>query len=297
MRRLTTLRYLILTYNTSIQVYSAADSLLIRRIPISTIDSSASKSTRPGAIVATKLSKQDPNYVWVACNDGQVYHVNWTRRSNSLDGFQTESRTASGLSVMNLNGSKTPKDTLAVMELSKPHRIDVVLYQWQPESSLLSQNIFSLKKPRDGLQLLVTSEDGQFIVGALNDVLFIGLASDQQVEKLDQARYEFFSFDTPDIPTTLDLRISPAAGYKKQSPKKSSLVSEKMLDVIFGGARGGIYLYRDIIAELKALGKSPGKGSIQAQKYHWHRKAVHALKWSRDGMTDSNLYNTTQRLT
>lgn len=37
-------KYLILTYNTSIQIYSAVDSLLVRRIPITTLDTSSSKA-------------------------------------------------------------------------------------------------------------------------------------------------------------------------------------------------------------------------------------------------------------
>src|SRR5690348_7834084 len=65
-------RYLILTYNTAIQVYSTEDSLLVRRIPIPI---SAQDSTTK--IVATRPSRISPDMLWVACSNGSIYHVDW----------------------------------------------------------------------------------------------------------------------------------------------------------------------------------------------------------------------------
>ena len=68
------------------------------------------------------------------------------------------------------------------------------------------------------------------------------------------------------------------------SGKKSRQEAAPVLDIIVGGARGSIYLYHDALARSQALAKSGSdKEPIQAQNFHWHRRAVHALKWSRDG--------------
>lgn len=160
-----------------------------------------------------------------------------------------------------------------MIESDKSNKLDVTAYLQGSEP----KNILSLKKNGSGLQLLESSHDGRVLVGALHDRLFIGTASSSLVETLDQLSYDFFSFDAPDIITTLDLKVV--------ANKKAKSESEKKVDIIVGGARGAIYHYHDALSRIQALGNSKSdKDTIQAQKYHWHRKAVHAVKWSRDGM-------------
>lgn len=262
-----------MTYNTSIQVFSAADSLLVRRIAVSSADASAEgdDASTPAPIVATRLSK-DGNFVWVACADGQVHHINWTAESNTKTSFTTRSKTARAMTIAP-SSKKGIKETVIVAESDKPTRIELVAYEWNMTSPPKASSLVSLKRPGNGLQLLESSKDGQFLVGAINDRLFLGVSA-----KSDKLQYEFFSFDTPDLITTLDLRA-----YKRSS-KPTANESEKVVDVIVGGARGGIYLYHDAIARCQATesGKQ-SENTIHAQKYHWHRKAVHSVKWSRDG--------------
>ncbi|KAJ6784590.1 hypothetical protein PWT90_05514 [Aphanocladium album] len=269
--------YMILTYNTSIQVFSAADSLLVRRIPVNSIDDSTEQGVAPAPIVATRLSKQDADYVWVACADGQVYRINWTLEPKSLDSFQTASKTARAMSVVPFGSKNSSKEVVIVAESDKSTRIELVGYEWDLSSKPKSKSLVSLKRHGTGLQLLESTKDGQFLVGAINDRLFLGV-SKQLPAKSDKLQYEFFSFDTPDLITTLDLRA-----YKRSS-KHARSETDKVVDVIVGGARGGIYLYHDAIARCQATesGKQ-GDSTIHAQKYHWHRKAVHSVKWSRDG--------------
>ncbi|ATY59434.1 WD domain containing [Cordyceps militaris] len=270
-------RYLILTYNTSIQVFSATDSLLVRRIPVSSIDASAPQASTPAPIVATRLSKLDANFVWVACADGQVYRINWTKESKSLESFQTASKTARAMSIVPFGAKNRPKETVIVAESNKSTRIELVAYEWDQASTPKSKSLVFLKRPGTGLQLLECTKDGQYLVGAINDRLFLGV-SQQLPAKSDKLQYDFYSFDTPDLITTLDLRA-----YKRSS-KHIRSETEKVVDVIVGGARGGIYLYHDAISRCQATEScKTGDINIQAQKFHWHRKAVHSVKWSKDG--------------
>lgn len=274
-------QYLILTYNTSVQVYTASDSLLLRRIPIGAADASSSKGTAPANIVATKLSIQNPNYLWVACSDGHIYYVNWTETTETHQSFQTVTGTAQAITVTSTEVSGAKADVVVVAESAKSNRMELTAYGGDILSSPLSKNILSIKKPGNGLHLIESSQDGLVLVGALNDSLFLGVASHKQPADFEQLQYDFFSFDVPDIITTLDFRVYPASAL---SGSKGRRDSDNVVDVIVGGARGAIYLYHDALSRSQSLGKSnSSKEGIQAQKFHWHRKAVHAVKWSRDG--------------
>ncbi|KAH0597855.1 hypothetical protein MHUMG1_04227 [Metarhizium humberi] len=271
-------QYLILTYNTSIQIYNANDSLLIRRIPISTLDTSASKGSIPAHIVGTRLSKNNPQLVWVACSDGHIYCVNWSQGDAPSPAFQTSSKTAKALAVVPVAFAED-KEILLVAESEKSNRMEVIAYQLVNGGKRKSNSVLSLQKPGYGLQILETSEDGQVIVGAFQDSLFLGTAS-ATAESLDQLQYEIFSFDSPDLITSIDLRLHA----RFSGSRKSQAGADTAVDVIIGGARGGIYVYHDALTHVRAVGKAQlVKDGIQVQKYHWHRKAVHAVKWSTDG--------------
>ncbi|KAH7155445.1 WD40-repeat-containing domain protein [Dactylonectria estremocensis] len=273
-------QYLILAYNTSIQIYSAVDSLLVRRIPITVVESSAQKASASATIVATRLSKQNPHFVWVACSDGRVFHVDWTS-SKIPESFQTRSGTAKALVVLTTKISKTTEEVLLITESEKSNRMEVVAYEGKTQSTSEPKVIMTMKKAGNGLQLLELSDDDQVLVGAINDHIFVGVPLHQNPDSLAGLEFELYSFDVPDLVTALDIRVHarPATTSKKARSEPAPVV-----DIIVGGARGSIYLYNDVLARSLALGKSGSdKETIQAQKYHWHRKAVHALKWSRDG--------------
>lgn len=270
-------KYLIITYNTSIQIYSAADSLLVRRIPITTLDTSSSKGSTPARIIATRLSKNNPDLVWVASSDGNVYCVNWTRRETPDPAFQTASGTAKALVVVPaLHAAK--KEILFIAESDRASRMDIIAYNPADGSETQSKTLLNLKKQGHGLQLLESSDDGQVIVGAFQDQILLGSASGS-AGSLDELQYEFFSFDSPDLITCIDLRQR----QRSSGNRRVQSAPDSVFDVIVGGARGSIYIYRDAISAVTS-GKRPSvKEGLDVQKYHWHRKAVHAVKWSRDG--------------
>ncbi|EMT61544.1 hypothetical protein NOF04DRAFT_2298 [Fusarium oxysporum II5] len=271
-------QFLIIAYNTSIQVYSAADSLLVRRIPITAAETSDDKAAAPAHIVAMRQAKQNSNIVWVATSDGRVCEVDWTT-SKTPEFFQTQSKTATAMALVTKKVSGKVQEIIFVAESDKPGRIEVVAY---PASTTESEHkvLFVMKKPGNGLQLLETSEDGH-LVGAINDRLFFGVPSQRQFDNLASLDYEIYTFDIPDLVSALDLRVYPRP---VTSGKKSRQEAAPVLDIIVGGARGSIYLYHDALARSQALAKSGSdKEPIQAQNFHWHRRAVHALKWSRDG--------------
>ncbi|KAG5949948.1 hypothetical protein E4U53_005617 [Claviceps sorghi] len=270
-------KHLILTYNTSLQVYSTADSLLVRRIPITTLDTSSSQGSTPARLVATRLSKHNPQLVWVVCSKGNVYCVDWTRNKTPRLAFQTASGTAKALIVVPASYATT-KEILIIAESDKPSRIDVTAYNPIDGSEAQPKSLLTLKKQGHGLQILECSDDGQVIVGAFQDQLFFGTASGS-VGNYEDLRYEFFSFDSPDLITCIDLRRR----QRSSGGQKAQSASESAVDVIVGGARGSIFIYRNVISAVTSGKHHSVKDGLDVQKHHWHRKAVHAVKWSRDG--------------
>ncbi|PFH60337.1 hypothetical protein XA68_11114 [Ophiocordyceps unilateralis] len=276
-------QYLILIYTTSIQVYNASDSLLVRRIPICTLDASAAPGSRPATIVAARLSVENANFIWVACSDGAVYHVDWTVGAESSPRFWTASRTAKAMVVVPFPGDGKGDMTI-IAESNSAHRMEVVAYYSQNGSAFKSKNIHlqALKnnaKDEKGLHLLEASQDGRILVGALLNYLLVCVASGAGADKLCQIEYNVYSFRAPDIMTAIDIRTHARPRSSKGRGGSCQEGYSNLVDVIAGGARGAIYMYRDVVSQVRAAAEN----AIQVNKLHWHRKAVHTVKWSRDG--------------
>ncbi|KAL2023664.1 hypothetical protein VTK56DRAFT_1821 [Thermocarpiscus australiensis] len=267
-------RHLIITYNTSIQVYSTEDSLLVRRIalPVWGTDDGAEVAT--SHIVASALSKCSPDYIWVACSDGRIWYINWTSGAGADTPFTVETKKVLDMTVDVVEIGGKPKDVLLVLKRVTKSSAQIVGY----DSKALSANNGKLLHNYDGgPQLLRSTAGGRAIVAAAKETLHVGLLKANKPATLDDLAYLFHSFDVPDIVSCLDLRptmrLTKKGGIELQS-----------IDVAVGCARGAIYLYSDLLSKLPGDGSSSARaGVIQPKKYHWHRRAVHSVKWSEDG--------------
>ncbi|KAK1975977.1 WD domain-containing protein [Colletotrichum cereale] len=263
--------YLILTYNTSLQIYSVAESLLIRRIALPVVQNTYSEKSSAPTIVATRQSQVKPDFLWVACSDGRVWRVNWKKGTAVYDEFRTQSQTALDMSVVAIEGAKNKTEVIYVSEGKKQSRGEIVAYFGPDFTQPTSEVLFTSKQVDQGIHLLRSSVDGKTIVGATREGLVVGTVA-PEVSKTDVGlECEFFTFDTADIVCSLDIRVTN---------NKDGVV----LDLIAGGARGAIYFYNDILRKLQNINAPKSKkDSLQGRKYHWHRRAVHSLKWSKDG--------------
>lgn len=256
-------------------MYSAADSLLIRRLPITTLGASDTLESKTDSIVAMRRSIQNPDFIWVATVGGQVYYVNWTRPSSTHEKLQTSTKSAHDL-VVALATPDAVRDTLLILESDDKGNAKLNAYEGKASSKTPPKSILTHKEPEAGLKFLSSNANGQIVCGALGDRLFIA-----SWDALDKEPAETFSFRTPDLIASLDVRVEERKGQTSKH-KSSYPGSTFVVDVAIGGARGPVYRYSDILAGLHAADKAK-KELLQAQKYHWHRRAVHSVKWSRDG--------------
>lgn len=261
-------------------MYSATDSLLLRRIQVNLPQPDSSNDAPAVTIVATRLSKQNPDHIWIALSDGHIYLVDWKKDTTTNNGFQTASKSAKSLVLVPTTFPGAIQEAIVVGEFTKPSLVEIVAYQWDSNSEPTSKTLMSLTKAWGPVHLLEASADGQVLAGSLNERLYFAKMSSQEVQSIEQLEYECFSLDSPDTITAVDLRVFT----KRKSGKRGQSEAGVIVDIILGGARGGIYMYHDSISRFTGGSKSSsGQDEVEVRKYHWHRKAVHALKWSRDG--------------
>ncbi|OTB05670.1 hypothetical protein M426DRAFT_128199 [Hypoxylon sp. CI-4A] len=267
-------KHMILAYNTSIQVYSTADSLLLREIPLQELDGPNPKHQ----IVSIYLSPSSPNHIWIASSAGHLWLVDWTDGTGSTAITKMRCSLLCDMSVERMCIDSKFRDVpLVSVERDESWQImacDVKKGQIQTYASLLSQlhPIYDLRSVRNGYAIVASSE---------RDVLF-GLLKTEKVKTVAELGYEFFTLDCNDEITCLDVRATDRIHLNRKTQKE--LGDEPVVEVVVGCARGAVFFYNDLVPQIRWLYNSKGhKGSIQPRRYHWHRRAVHAVKWSRDG--------------
>ncbi|KAI2471337.1 sporulation protein [Annulohypoxylon bovei var. microspora] len=267
-------KYLIIAYNTSIQVYSTAESLLVRKIPLLQLD----RETIKQQVVAICLSPSSPNLVWVASSAGHIWSIDWTNG----DGAETASRLKCGLlcdmSVESIKFDTKFRDVPFVsVEKHGTWQIvacDVRKSMMKQFKVLLSQvePILDLRSVRNGYALVASSE---------RNVLF-GMQSSTAIRGVNELDYEFLTLNGSDEITSLDVRVTDRVHLNRKSQVEAG--NEPVVEIVIGCARGAVFFYNDLVPQLRWLQSSKGhRSSLQPRKFHWHRKAVHAVKWSRDG--------------
>ncbi|KAI1774599.1 sporulation protein [Hypoxylon cercidicola] len=267
-------KHLILAYNTSIQVFSADDSLLIRKIPLVQL----APDTKAEQVVSICLSPSSPNHVWVASSAGHLWLIDWTNGNGSETAFKLKCHLLMSMTVERMQFGKAFRD-VPFASIQKGGGWLLVACDLR-ESTLrgykvitqIALPILNLRSAQDGYALVASSED---------NVLF-GTLSTRAVNSISNLNYEFFTLDCGDEIMCLDVRASGRVHLNQKSQAETG--DEPVLDVVVGCARGPVLLYNDLLPQMRWLHSSKGhRSSLQPRKYHWHRKAVHAVKWSRDG--------------
>ena len=174
--------------------------------------------------------------------------------------------------------NKKPSDILYVSEsLKNNHRI--VAYDASdlahPSSQVLQDQ---LGKP----SILRTTNGGSILVAAAGNTLMVGALQQKSVGSVEALVYDFYSINTSDDVSCLSVRLAT----KKPSSKKKAAQepSDPVLNIAVGGVRGAIYIYSDLLSQLRAKSR---KGLEIPKKQHWHQRAVHSVAWSPDGRSSN----------
>ncbi|KAJ1327786.1 NET1-associated nuclear protein 1 (U3 small nucleolar RNA-associated protein 17) [Microdochium nivale] len=267
-------KHLILAYNTSLQVYSAADSLLVRKIQLP-LDRREAYSEQ---IMAICLSPISNDHLWVASSSGRLWRIDWTTGNGAEPLFNLDCLFLSGLAVERVKFGKIVQEVpFACIGDELSWRIvacNVQGGQFKSSKTLMEHDavVQKVQAVKNG-SAIAASADSDIIVGHLKS----GLST------FEELSYEFFVLDCSDEITCLDVRATERIHLSRASQSKTG--DEPVVDVVVGCARGSVFYYNDLLPQLRHLqtAKKARNLSLQPRKSHWHRRAVHAVKWSRDG--------------
>jgi NET1-associated nuclear protein 1 (U3 small nucleolar RNA-associated protein 17) len=117
---------------------------------------------------------------------------------------------------------------------------------------------------------VVTLEGGKVIVGFGGDRIMLGSSRDSV-----SGEYVWRDFSVPGKIVSLDAR----SGEGSVTTSKT----RSIVDLVVGLQDGAILILDDILAQQKQKEKGAKDIDRIPRRLHWHRDAVSAVKWSRDG--------------
>jgi len=248
----------------------------VRRIPLP-----VTKAETKGYIASLVLSKSSPEHVWVACTDGRIWYIDWTTGAGADSPFVLAGEIFD-FDVQSIEFSDATKDVLFVLQRpgSPSGHAQLLAYDKKTLAAKEGRLLHTVeRKP----SLIRSAAQGRVLAVGSNTKqdaaeLHVGMLKSRRKvpESLADLEYRFYSFGLPDLIACLDIRST------LKTAKKGNIELQQA-DIVVGGARGGLYLYSDVAAKLPGEGQSTKAGPIQPRKLHWHRKAVHSVKWSADG--------------
>lgn len=266
--------HLILAFNTSIQVYSATESLLIRKIPLLKLNAEVAGEQ----IISTRLSPTSPNIIWVASSAGRLWAIDWTNGTRNGAICKLECGLLCGMSVERVQFKKGFQD-IVLTSIEHRGRWQIVACDVRDSKLKSFKSLLTQSKPVLNLSFV---RSGYAIAGSADRNILLGILRNSTIKGFQDLEYEFFTLDCSDEIVCLDVRATNRVHLNLKSQAEAG--DEPVVEIAVGCARGAIYFYNDLLPRLRSLQNGKGhKNSLQPRKYHWHRKAVHDIKWSRDG--------------
>ncbi|KAI3340683.1 WD40-repeat-containing domain protein [Ustulina deusta] len=267
-------KYLILAYNTSLQVYSAHDSLLLRKIQLSfsRIDS------RRDQIAAICPSPTSPNLLWVASYGGSIWLIDWTTGADSELPINLN---CDRLQDMFIDSAKVGGDFRDMLYVSakREQAWHIIAYDVRDFQLVGSKTIFSYTAPIENLRV---AHLGYTFTAYAGRTIIVGSRKHEITSTLEDLAYEVITFDAGDEITCLDIQVASRVHLNRKSQREAS--DAPVIGLAIGCARGAVFAYHDLLPKIRLLNNPKTRHhALQPRKYHWHRKAVHAVKWSRDG--------------
>lgn len=246
---------------------------------------SASAGSLP-RIVAFSLSPSQSNILWVACSDGNIFSIDWTTGLGRDQSWCIASAACVHMTVASMESAGRRRDVVFLTDIRNGDGAFRVTANelHSPESGIPNdaRTIYTSTEP---INFMKTAREGSVLVGSSGKRMIVGRLKSTEYNIMKNIRYEFRIVESTEAIKSLDLRVSNRSAMEAEGLKKS-LRKTPVVDVVVGDVRGVLYLHNDL--QLKLFGQSPDGSlpsglSLTPRKLHWHRQAVHTVKWSLDG--------------
>ena len=260
-----------MAYATSIAVYSTSTSLLVRQLRIHKADSISAfafSSTTLGHLYLSTISGNIEKWDWI-----EGLRINQWKISSSIYSMATVEQ----------NEGDPGSDLVYTIDrkgqgpwLLSVHRLAGVDGAKTEVKTLLTN--------QQALSSVKVLEKGRVIVATSGSQLMFGSSDEPATSPLKDVSYVWRIIECPEYIVCADFRVRPSGELSELSKGEKSIANA--IDVVIGGLKGSIHIYQDLLRNILKRDRRAGKGnsaSITSRRLHWHRNAVHAVKWSADG--------------
>jgi NET1-associated nuclear protein 1 (U3 small nucleolar RNA-associated protein 17) len=273
-------RFLIVANRTTILVYSTSNSLLSRSIKLA-IDPKLRPNTR---IITFCLSPTNPDLLWVACSDGAIYSINWSSGAGADQYWGISSTGCIYMTVASMESAGRRRDVVFTTEARKDGGWRITANELAPPNGPIQTVARTIHSSNQRILFLKTGKEGSVIVATSGKGILLGSLRSADFGTIDKIKYEFRLFESSDAISSLDIRVT-------DRPKSASLQDKgskqyPVVDVAIGDVKGSIFVHNDLLQNIfRPQQNYTGESGIQLipRKLHWHRQAVHSIKWSMDG--------------
>ncbi|KAH8648010.1 WD repeat-containing protein-like protein [Tricladium varicosporioides] len=270
-------KYFIVASRTALHVYATTNSLLVR-----SIKPKINGDKLDTRIITYCLSPTQSNIIWVACSDGAIYSIDWTSGAGADQWWGISSTGCVHMTVASMESVGRRRDVVFTTEMRKDGRWRVTANELAQPDSTIQTVARTIYTSQNQISFLKTAKEGTVIVGSAGNKIVLGRLKSTEYDTVDRIKYEFRVFESTDSISSVDIKVSERPGI---NDVKKSMKRTPVVDLVVGDVRGAIFVHNDLLANLirSQDGSLPPGISLAPRKLHWHRQAVHTVKWSLDG--------------
>ncbi|KAI9764862.1 MAG: hypothetical protein M1840_008008 [Geoglossum simile] len=275
-------KHLILALHSALRIYSISNSLLVRSLPLET------SSGKKAVVTGFSMSPTYPNHIYVSTSRGRLEIWDWVE-GTKLQRWEFESE-INALATISASLAEGKSDIIYMIEKKyEKWRIKLFELVKGAEPSKTGNQTKVLYECEHQISSLKVLHEGRVVVAISGKCLVVGTAKGEATG----GSYVWMEFTSPDWLTCLDARESSkevSAKAKKEKTKTSvALKSSPAIDVVVGDIKGVIFIHSDLLNRLIPDNEADKSTRLEhlvrgvSRRRHWHREAVHSVKWSLDG--------------
>ena len=261
-----------MAYATSIAVYSTSTSLLVRQLRIHKADS----------ISAFAFSSTTPGHLYLSTISGTIEKWDWIEGSR-LSHWKISSSIYS-LETAEQNESDPGSDLVYTIDRKSQGPWLLSVHRLGGVDNGAKTDVKTLLTNQQALSSVRVLEKGRVIIATSGSQLMFGSSDEPAPSLLKDITYVWRIVECPEYIVSTDFRVRPSGEIPEMSKGKKSLANA--IDIVIGGLKGSIHIYQDLLRNILKRDRRAGKEEpvrITSRRLHWHRNAVHAVKWSADG--------------
>ena len=260
--------YLFLGLETAIHLYSISTARVVR-----------SFQSAPGqTIIGCRASPGRGDYLYIFTSTGVVNKWDW-QSGRQVSQWETNRKTISLEIFFDQNEDDTQFQLLCLCERSDGKRaiIAVDFRDGNSQEKLIFETSIRISHIRCAGQsrAVIAYHDNHLLLGTMNS----------SEASPTTSHYTWRELTLPVKITSMDIRSKVSSSQSRAGISNRSKHWET-LDLALGEANGSILVYHDVLNSLNKEDALEGGKGMAPRKLHWHREAVCATRWSKDG-TDS----------